>query len=100
MGAESAVFRITGGISVIGGWFVTAEAAFIGAGIIVAAMHYGGQWVMMLLAALTIFLIIRSNRRFGKKDEEENSDAIFQAIISNSISIPGESIPRYRNRTK
>lgn len=82
-GRESAVFRITGVISVIGGWFVTAGAAFIGAGIIVAAMHYGGQWVMMLLAALTIFIIIRSNHRFGKKDEEENSDAIFQAIISN-----------------
>ncbi len=30
-GRESAVFRITGVISVIGGWFLTAGAAFIGA---------------------------------------------------------------------
>lgn len=81
-GRESAVFRITGVISVIGGWFLTAGAAFIGAGVIVAAMHYGGHWVMFLLAVLTIFLIVRSNRRFGKKIETENSDALFQAIIT------------------
>ena len=81
-GRESAVFRITGVISVIGGWFLTAGAAFIGAGLIVAAMHYGGQWVMLLLAALTIFIIINSNRRFRKKTEEDNGDALFQTIIS------------------
>lgn len=81
-GRESAVFRITGVISVIGGWFLTAGAAFIGAGVIVAAMHYGGHWVMFALAALTIFIIIRSNRRFGKNDEQENGDILFQAIIS------------------
>lgn len=82
-GRESAVFRITGVMSVIGGWFLTAGAAFIGAGVIVAAMHYGGHWVMMLLAVLTIFLLIRSNRRFSKKSEAETGgDALFQAIIS------------------
>lgn len=82
-GRESAVFRITGVISVIGGWFLTAGAAFIGAGIIVAAMHYGGHWVMISLAALTIFLIIHSNRRFNKKNDTGNSDdVLFQTIIT------------------
>lgn len=81
-GRESAVFRITGVISVIGGWFLTAGAAFIGAGVIVAAMYYGGHWAMFLLAALTIFLIIHSNRRFGKKIDAENGDVLFQTIVS------------------
>lgn len=81
-GRESAVFRITGVISVIGGWFLTAGAAFIGAGLIVAAMHFGGIWVMMLLAVLTIVIIVRSNWRFGKRQESESDDAVFQAIIS------------------
>ena len=82
-GRESAVFRITGVISVIGGWFLTAGAAFIGAGIIVTAMHFGGHWVMFLLAALTIFIIIRSNRRFSKKeDSDKGGDALFNAIIT------------------
>lgn len=82
-GRESAVFRITGVISVIGGWFLTAGVAFIGAGIIVAAMHFGGHWVMFLLAVVTIVLIIRSNRRFSRKNDAENGgDALFQAIIT------------------
>ena len=83
-GRESAVFRITGVISVIGGWFITAGAAFVGAGIIVALMHFGGQWVMMLLAALTVFLIIRSNRRFRSKESGADPDAMFHAIVSNT----------------
>lgn len=81
-GRESAVFRITGVISVIGGWFLTAGVAFIGAGLIVAAMHFGGSFVIILLAVATIVIIIRSNRRFRKKQQAENGDALFQAIIT------------------
>lgn len=79
---ESAVFRITGVISVIGGWFLTAGVAFIGAGVIVAAMHFGGHWAMFLLGVVTIILIIRSNRRFRNRREEENGDAMFRSILS------------------
>ena len=75
---ESAVFRI----SVIGGWFITAGAAFIGAGVIVFLMHVGGHWVMMALAVLTIVLIVRSNRRFRNKKDAEEGDVMFNAIIS------------------
>lgn len=83
-GRESAVFRITGVISVIGGWFITAGAAFLGAGVIVLAMHLGGIWVMMLLAVVTVAIIIRSNRRFSKNPSEaaEGGDTLFRAIIS------------------
>lgn len=81
-GRESAVFRITGVISVIGGWFITAGAAFIGAGVIVLLMHIGGHWVMMVLALLTIYLIIRSNRRFSVKKTEDGGDVLFQTILT------------------
>lgn len=81
-GRESAVFRITGVISVIGGWFLTAGAAFIGAGLIVTAMHLGGHWVMFALAIMTIVIIIRSNRRFKAKSEEEKGDSVFNTIIA------------------
>ena len=43
-GRESAVFRITGVISVIGGWFITAGAAFFGASIVVLLMYFGGNY--------------------------------------------------------
>ena len=81
-GRESAVFRITGVISVIGGWFLTAGAAFIGAAVIVALMHYGSHWMMFALALLTIFIIYRSNRRFRRHNSEEKGDTLFQTIIN------------------
>lgn len=81
-GRESAVFRITGVISVIGGWFLTAGAAFIGAGIIVLMMHYGGHIAIIALAILTVIIIIRSNKRFRAKKQEEEGDTLFQTILS------------------
>lgn len=81
-GRESAVFRITGVISVIGGWFLTAGVAFIGAGIIVALMYFGGHTAMLVMAVLTILLLIRSNRRFRNRRQEENGDSMFQTILS------------------
>ncbi len=81
-GRESAVFRITGVISVIGGWFITAGAAFIGAGVIVLLMHLGGHWVMIALGLVTILLIIRSNRRFRRRKAEEEDDTLFHTILA------------------
>ena len=81
-GRESAVFRITGVISVIGGWFITAGAAFIGASIVVLAMYYGGHIAMIVLAIITIGLIIRSNIRFKKNKQEEEGDMLFQTILA------------------
>lgn len=81
-GRENAVFRITGVISVIGGWFLTAGVAFCGAGIIVFIMHRGEYWAIMALATLTLLLIIRSNRRFRHKEAEENGDTLYNAILT------------------
>ena len=81
-GRESAVFRITGVISVIGGWFITAGAAFILAFIVTNMMHFGGFIVMGLLIILTIYLLIRSNIRYKKRQEMANSeDPIFQKMM-------------------
>jgi phosphate/sulfate permease len=81
-GRESAVFRITGVISVIGGWFITAGVAFIGAGIVVCLMHKGGVPVMFAGAAIAVILLIRSNIRFKNKKKEMESDTLFQTILS------------------
>lgn len=85
-GRESAVFRITGVISVIGGWFLTAGVAFIGAGVIVLLMHLGGHWVMFGLGVVTILIIIRSNRRFRNKATTEDSDNMFRTILTTKDS--------------
>ncbi len=79
---ESAVFRITGVISVIGGWFITAGVAFIGAALVVAAMYWGGGVAMILVALVAIAIIIRSNMRFKEKKADTEADTMFRTIIS------------------
>ena len=81
-GRESAVFRITGVISVIGGWFITAGVAFIGAGIVVCLMHMGGVPVMIAGGIIALTLLVRSNIRFRKKKSESKNDTLFQTILS------------------
>ena len=81
-GRDSAVFRITGVISVIGGWFITAGVAFIGAGLVVCLMHLGGVPVMMAGGIIALALLIRSNIRFRKKSKAAKNDILFQTILS------------------
>ncbi len=79
---ESAVFRITGVFSVIGGWFITAGAAFI-LGFVVAMVNYfGGIVAMAGMVALAVFLLIRSNIHYNKKKKSEKKDAIFIEMMS------------------
>ena len=78
---ESAVFRVTGVISVIGGWFVTAGVAFATCAIVCAMMHFGGIVVMIAFMALDIYLLWSSNRRFAKKQKEEKKDDVFQLMM-------------------
>lgn len=81
-GRESAVFRITGVISVIGGWFITAGVAFIGAGLVVCLMYMGGVPVMIAGGVMALTMLIRSNIRFNKKKKEMLNDSLFQTILS------------------
>ena len=78
---ESAVFRVTGVISVIGGWFVTAGVAFAAAALVCLLMHYGGFVVMILFMALDVYLLWRSNRQYSKKMKEEKKDDVFRLMM-------------------
>lgn len=81
-GRESAVFRITGVISVIGGWFITAGAAFILCFLVALAMSLGGLTMASILVALSIVLLVRSNIKYKKKQAEEKGDVVFNQMIT------------------
>ena len=81
-GRESAVFRITGVISVIGGWFLTAGAAFILAGIVASIMYFGGPIAMVIMAALALFLLIRSHISYKNKKSEEVRDVKMDIVLN------------------
>ncbi len=78
---ESAVFRVTGVLSVIGGWFITAGAAFAACAIVCLLMFYGGIIVQVAFMALVIFLLIRSNRQYAKKEKESGKGDMFRLMM-------------------
>lgn len=78
---ESAVYRITGVLSVIGGWLITAVVAFLTCALVVAAMHFGGVIVAILLVVLAVGLLIRSNLQFRRKQREEKNDDTWQQLL-------------------
>ena len=83
-GRDSAVFRITGVISVIGGWFITAGAAFTICAIVTLLMYIGGIPVMFIMIAIAIFLLVKSHISFNKKQTKEKNckDEIFTQLMT------------------
>ena len=79
---ESAVFRVTGVISVIGGWFITAAVAFGACAVVCLVMFYGGILAKLLFIALVIFLLIRSNRQYAKKEKESDKSDVFRLMMT------------------
>ncbi len=71
---ESAVFRVTGVLSVIGGWFITAGVAFLACALVALLMYYGGIIVQTAFMALVIYLLIRSSRQYKKKQAENEEE--------------------------
>ena len=66
-GRESAVFRVTGVLSVIGGWFITAGAAFIICFFVTMIMYFGGMTAMVIMIGVAAFILIRSNNKYRKR---------------------------------
>ena len=80
-GRESAVFRITGVLSVIGGWFITAGVAFILCFLVTVALFFGSFVAMMVAISLAIFLLVRSNMKYRKNTTEGEADKLFTRIV-------------------
>ncbi len=80
---ESAVFRITGVISVIGGWFFTAFSAFTVAFLVALLFSFGGFYAMFTMMGVVTFLVIKSYA-FAKKKEKEKS-AIVKDVAEDNV---------------
>lgn len=70
-GRESAVYRVSGVLSVIGGWFFTAFSAFTAAFIIACIFYFGGNIAVVLVLLLTGYVIYRTHKLHNAKKEEQ-----------------------------
>jgi len=70
-GRDSAVYRISGVLTVIGGWFFTAFIAFLASFIIAILIFFGKMPVIIALIALSGFILFRTHVLHKKKSEKE-----------------------------
>ena len=84
-GRESAVYRITGVLTVIGGWFFTAFTAFLASFLIASLIFFGKLPVILILLALAIFILLRTHA-FHKK-RAEKKEAFDKEVITASNQV-------------
>lgn len=75
-GRESAVYRITGVVSVIGGWFLTAFIAFSAAFLVALIISWGGVYAVVALLLFVIFMVFKSHKRHKLMKVDEDSSII------------------------
>ena len=83
-GRDSAVFRITGVLSVIGGWFITAGAAFTICFFVTFVIHFGGTIAIIALIGLAVFMLIRSQVMYKKRKEKEKGNATIKQLMQST----------------
>ncbi len=77
---ESAVFRITGVLSVIGGWFITAGAAFILCYLVATGIFFGSFVGMVVAIVLAVVVLIRSHTKYKENQMVDPADKLFKQL--------------------
>lgn len=84
-GSESAVYRVAGVLSVIGGWFFTAFIAFVACGIIAFLINLGGPSAIAILLFLALIILARNYISHKKEIDHIKSEDALNAAESSSI---------------
>ncbi len=95
---ENAVYRISGMFAVIGGWFLTAMAAFTLAFVIVYIFNYLSFVGVFLMIGVSIYLVYRSHKYHKKKTEEAEEKSLLdysdENIFEKSVDTILKSLER------
>jgi hypothetical protein len=83
-GRESAVYRMSGVFTVVGGWFLTAIIALMVSMLFALLISWGGIIATLLLLGFAVFVLFRTFVSYRKgekekaamKDDEENNDIL------------------------
>ncbi len=81
-GRETAVYRITGVFSVIGGWFFTAIVAFIASFTLAFIFYYGGMYVIIIVLFIVAYVLYRTHvlhKEIEKEKEEKSSNELLSS---------------------
>lgn len=71
-GRESAVYRVNGVLTVIGGWFFTALLASLIAGTFVTILYFGKLYAVIALVLLGLYSVYNTHIIHKKREKEES----------------------------
>lgn len=92
-GRESAVYRVSGVFTVIGGWFITAFIAFIFSAVFAFLLWLGGIYAVLICIPLVIFVLYRTNLMHKRKEIEANDQKqIIESLNSEDINLEQVSV--------
>ncbi|MFO7753837.1 MAG: inorganic phosphate transporter [Desulfobacteraceae bacterium] len=77
-GRESAVYRVTGVLTVVGGWFMTALIAFTVSFIFACIIHYGKVPGLIFIIGAAGFIIWKNHVRHREKESAKDEMKIFK----------------------
>lgn len=72
-GIESAVYRVSGVLQVVGGWVMTAIIAFVASALFGLILYYGGKPGLFILLAAAGITLVRSHLSFTKRFDAESA---------------------------
>ncbi|RMD48484.1 MAG: inorganic phosphate transporter [Ignavibacteria bacterium] len=96
-GRDSAVYRINGVITVIGGWFFTAFIAFTIAGIFATIIYFGKLIAIIGLSLLAVYFIYRTHKLHSKQIEAEEPEEAIEVGEETSVL---STLDKINNRYK
>lgn len=76
-GRDSAVYRVTGVLTVIGGWFFTALMAFTVSCIFASAIFFWKIPAVIVISGLAIFFLVRNFRLHKSRESEDEALEVF-----------------------
>lgn len=83
-GRESAVYRVAGVLSVIGGWFVTALIAFSISALFALIIYKGGVAGTLILIALVLAYVILSHITFAHREKSAKQEKSKLSVLESS----------------
>ena len=84
-GRETAVYRITGVLTVISGWFLTAVIAFSAGAIVALLLMWGGKIALAGLLILCVFSLIQSTKLHRRREKKNQTAKQEYNIEKNSF---------------
>jgi len=90
-GRDNAVYRVSGVINVISGWFLTAITAFFVSGIIVSLIHIGGIQAIAIILFIILVIIGKNFIKHRNEEIEVDKDKILKAESKSMKGVMDES---------